>query len=92
MEKVASKSPREMKTYLFRLVVEPDEDRWFACCPALEDRGAATWGYTQEEALENLKEVVDMTIEGMMERGEPIPTEPSEEVTVSSGPLVAVTL
>jgi len=25
-----------MKTYTFRVVVEPDEDRWFACCPALE--------------------------------------------------------
>jgi hypothetical protein len=28
-----------MKTYLFRLVVEPDEDRWVAYCPVLEEKG-----------------------------------------------------
>ena len=40
-----------MTTYTFRVVVEPEEDRWRAYCPALEAQGAATWGYTQEEAL-----------------------------------------
>jgi predicted RNase H-like HicB family nuclease len=39
-----------MKSYLFRVVVEPDEDRWHAYCPALDKYGAATWGYTKEEA------------------------------------------
>ena len=32
------------KTYKFHAVIEPDEDEWFACCPALENRGAATGG------------------------------------------------
>ena len=31
-----------MKTYVFRVVVEPDEDRWIAYCPILEDKGGAT--------------------------------------------------
>ena len=81
-----------MKTYVFRVVVEPDEERWFAYCPALEEQGGATWGYTREEALRNIREVVEITIEGLIERGEPIPEEPQAGVTTSSEPLVAVTL
>jgi predicted RNase H-like HicB family nuclease len=83
---------KKMKTYTFRVVVEPDEDRWFAYCPVLEDKGGATWGYTKEEALKNIREVVEMTIESMIEHGEPIPEEPEAEVKVSSEPLVAVTV
>jgi hypothetical protein len=40
-----------MKTYAFRVVVEPDEDRWFAYCPTLKKYGATTWGYTKAEAM-----------------------------------------
>ncbi|MBF0552960.1 MAG: type II toxin-antitoxin system HicB family antitoxin [Nitrospirae bacterium] len=61
------------KTYTFKVVVEPDDDRWFAYCPALHTKGAATWGYTQEEALKNIREVVEMTVETMLEDNEPIP-------------------
>ncbi|MEO5359074.1 MAG: type II toxin-antitoxin system HicB family antitoxin [Nitrospirota bacterium] len=68
------------KTYTFKVVIEPDEDRWFAYCPALHTKGAATWGYTQEEALKNIHEVVEMTVETMIEDNEPIPE--SEETGV----------
>ena len=81
-----------MKTYIFRVVVELDEDCWSACCPVLEKYGAATWGYTQEEALKNIREVVQMVIEELVEDKEPIPEGPSDEVTVCSQPRVAVTL
>jgi len=54
-------------------VVEPDEDQWFACCPILERHGGATWGYTKEEALKNIQEVVQMVVESMIEHGEEIP-------------------
>ena len=64
-----------MKTYVFRVVVEPDEDRWHAYCPALEKYGAATWGYTQEEALKNIKDVVEMVVAELIEDNEPIPEE-----------------
>jgi hypothetical protein len=37
-----------MKTYVFRVVIEPDEDRRLAHCPALLTYGAATWGNTHE--------------------------------------------
>ena len=77
-----------MKTYIFRVVIEPDEDRWSAHCPALLTYGAATWGTTQEEALKHIQEVVQMVVEELLEHGEPIPG----FVQVSQEPLVAVTL
>jgi len=80
-----------VKTYVFRVVVEPDEDRWVAYCPLLEEKGGATWGYTKEEVLRNIREVVEMTIESMVEHKEPIPEEPESEVQVFSEPKVAIT-
>ena len=56
-----------MKTYTFRVIVEPDEDCWTAYCPVLERYGAATWGYTKEEALKNIQEVVEMVVEELIE-------------------------
>ena len=44
-----------MQTYNFRIVVEPDGERWHAYCPALIQQGAATWGHTQQEALKNIQ-------------------------------------
>ena len=71
-----------MKTYEFRVVVAPDEDRWFAYCPVLETKGAATWGYTREEAIKNIREVLQMTLESMTRHGEAIPPEPEEGALV----------
>ncbi len=81
-----------MKTYTFKVVVEPDDDPWFAYCPLLEKRGAATWGYSKEEALKNIQEVVQMVIESMVEHKEAIPEDPQDEVKVFPDPLVAVTV
>jgi len=72
----------KMRTYVFKVMVEPDEDRWHAYCPVLEDKGGATWGYTREEALKNISEVVEMIIEELIEDGESIPEAPEEEVQV----------
>ena len=77
-----------MKTYVFRVVVEPDEDRWVAYCPALDKYAATTWGYTKEEALKHIQEVVEMVVQELVEEKEPIP----EEVVVSTEPKVAVTI
>jgi predicted RNase H-like HicB family nuclease len=62
----------DMKTYIFKAVVEPDEDRWSAYCPALLQQGAATWGHTKEEALHHLEEAVKMVVESLLEHQEPI--------------------
>ena len=50
-------NPKEdgVTTYTFRIVVEPDEDRWCAYAPAREEEGASTWSYTREEALANIR-------------------------------------
>lgn len=61
-----------MKSYIFRVVVEPDEDRWHAYCPVLKKHGAATWGYTREEALKNIQEVAAMIVEELQEDKQPI--------------------
>jgi predicted RNase H-like HicB family nuclease len=76
-----------MQTYLFKVVVEPDDDRWTAYCPALLPQGASTWGYTKEEALKHIEEVVRMAVRELTEDGEPIPI----DLQVSPEPLVSVT-
>jgi len=79
-----------MKSAVFLTIVEPDEERWFARCPALEKTGAATWGYTQAEALKNMQEVTEMVVAALQEDGEPIPEGPADEVQVFTEPRVAV--
>jgi predicted RNase H-like HicB family nuclease len=75
-----------MRSYIFPVVIEPDEDVWRAYVPDLESRGAATWGHTKEEALKNIQEVAQMVIEALLEDGESLPT----SVTASDRPVVAV--
>lgn len=77
-----------MTTYTFRVVVEPDEDRWRAYCPELETQGAATWGHTREEALQHIREVLEMVVAELVEEGKPVPA----AVHRSEEPLVAVTV
>jgi predicted RNase H-like HicB family nuclease len=75
-----------MKSYVFPVVIEPDEDGWRAYVPELESKGAATWGHTKDEALKNVQEVAQMVIEALLEDGESLPA----SVTISDRPLVAV--
>lgn len=77
-----------MKSYVFPVVIEPDEDVWRAFVPELESKGAATWGHTREEALKNIQEVVQLVIEELLETGGSLP--PS--VSVSDRTVVAVTV
>lgn len=80
-----------MKSYVFKAVVEPDEDRWIAYCPELEDKGGATWGYTREDALKNLQDVIQLVLEDMAECGE-LPSFEREGIYVSEEPLVSATI
>jgi predicted RNase H-like HicB family nuclease len=87
-----------MKTYNFKVILEPDEDfdgnpaGFHVFCPVLEHQGASTWGPTEAEALKNIESVIHMVVESMKEHGEPIPEEPSDEVEVTVEPRVAVTV
>lgn len=77
-----------MKSYVFRIVIEPDDGAWRAYIPDLEEKGGATWGKTKEEAIGNIREVAQMVIESMLEDGDPLPP----GVTEMNEPVVAVTV
>lgn len=79
-----------MKTYTFKVVVEPDENRWHAYCPALQQYGAATWGDTEVEAYKHIQEVVEMVVEELKEDGIAIPEAPKKDVKIFSDTRVAV--
>jgi predicted RNase H-like HicB family nuclease len=90
-----------MKTYSFKVVIEPDEDAqgnpaWHAYCPALVDVGAATSGRTRDEALKNINEVVRMIVQEFIEEGTPLPEGPADSVDVveisQEEPRIAVTV
>jgi predicted RNase H-like HicB family nuclease len=80
-----------MKTYVFKVVVEPDEGGYHAYCPALRHLGAVTQGSTQAEALTNINEVVRMIVDELREDGEPLPPA-SDETEIIDGARVAVTV
>lgn len=81
-----------MKTYTFRVVVEPDEGGFHAYCPALRRFGAVTQGSTPEEALKNINEVVQMIVDELREDGIPLPAASGDDVEVFEGTRVAVTV
>ena len=63
---------------------------WRAYIPALVHQGAASWGYTQKEALKNLQDAVDLLVECLLEEGEELPSEPYPQIQVSDVPLIVV--
>ena len=82
-----------MKTYTFKVVVEPDEGGYHAYCPALRHLGAVTQGTTPEDALKNINEVVQMIVDELQEEGKPLPSGGgSDDVEIFDGTRVAVTV
>ena len=87
----------KMKTYIFKVTIEKDffedgREAYHAYAPAL--KGAATWGYTKEEVIDNIKEVIQMIVESKIEHHELLPSEDRATgmVTVSTEPKVSVTV
>jgi len=63
----------------FRIIVEADEEGVFvATVPSLP--GCISQGSTRDEALRNVREAIEGYIEGLRERGEPVPPSILEEV------------
>jgi predicted RNase H-like HicB family nuclease len=90
-----------MKTYSFKVVVEPDEDAagdaaWYAYCPALESVGGATSGRTREEALSKINEVIHMIVQEFTEEGKALPDGPENFIEIEEvsqeAPRIAVTV
>ena len=81
-----------IKSYTFKFVIEPDRfpdgrRAYHAYIPEFESLGAATWGYTKEEAIRNIQEVARMLVEDMLKKKNSLLQKRSK---VSSEPLVTV--
>ena len=87
----ASGNNIKAKSYTFKMVIEPDnfEDgrqAYHVSCPTLKQYGADTWGYTEEEALKNIQEVVQMIVGELIEDGIPISkNKPNGAKTIFAG-------
>ncbi|MBI4063065.1 MAG: type II toxin-antitoxin system HicB family antitoxin [Elusimicrobia bacterium] len=68
-----------MKRYLLDVVIEKDENGYFAHCPGLQ--GCYSQGDTYEEALENIRDAVKLNLEDRIASGEPAPTTQAISVT-----------
>lgn len=78
------------KTYEFEVKLETDEDGWHVFYPPWSGIGASTWGYTRKEALDNIREVLSMIVEELLEEGKPVSVE--RPGGVSGGESVFVTV
>ena len=61
-----------MKSYVFKVELEPDEDGWHVFYPPWRKIGASTWGNTREEAMQNIREVLEMILDEFEEDGKPV--------------------
>jgi hypothetical protein len=84
-----------MKTYTFKVVVEPDDDAEGdpACLlPGARKPGCCDFGAHQREALKHINEVVQLVVDSMIEHGELLPEESTEDVQVTVEPRVTITV
>ena len=61
-----------MARYKLSVVIERDENGYFAFCPELQ--GCYTQGSTYEEVVENIKDAIKLHIEDRIANSEEIPT------------------
>ena len=73
-----------MKNYRFSVVIERDENGYYAYCPELQ--GCYTQGDTYEEALASIKDAIRLHVEDRLESGEEIPQ--AESISLTSLEMV----
>ena len=61
-----------MTKFILPIVIEKDDDGYFAFCPDLQ--GCYTQGETYEEALANLEDAIRLHLEDRVASGENVPT------------------
>lgn len=62
-----------------QIIMYPGEDGyWVVECPSLP--GCISQGKTEEEAIANIKEAIELWIEDAVEHGEPVPDDSSIRV------------
>jgi predicted RNase H-like HicB family nuclease len=65
-----------------QVIIYPGEDGYFVVeCPSLP--GCISQGKTREEAIENIREAIQLYIEVLVERGQPVPAEKYETLLVA---------
>ena len=69
-----------MKRYRFSVVIEKDDEGFFAWCPELQ--GCYTQGATYEEVVEALRDVIRLHVEDRLANHESIPQ--VESISLSS--------
>jgi predicted RNase H-like HicB family nuclease len=84
-----------LKSYLFKAVIEGDEHEhgrpaFRAYCPALESIGASTWGESQEEAMNNIQEVLHTIVDELSGEGKEVPR--AALIASTESPAVLVTV
>lgn len=67
------------KTYRFSIVIEKDEEGYFAFCPELQ--GCYTQGDTYEEVLENIKDAIRLHVNDRLDNGGEVPQAQSISLT-----------
>lgn len=60
-----------MKHYHFSIIIEQDENGYFAFCPELQ--GCYSQGDTYEEAMQNIKDAVKLHLEDRVAAKEELP-------------------
>lgn len=68
-----------MAVYRFTVVVERDQEGYFAFCPELQ--GCYTQGDTYEEVLENIQDAIRLHVLDRLENGEEVPQAGSVSLT-----------
>ena len=69
-----------MKNYRFSVIIEKDEDGYFASCNELQ--GCHTQGDTYEEVIENIKDAISLYVEDKLEANEEIPQSQAVSLTL----------
>jgi len=69
-----------LSEYRFTIVIEKDQDGFFAFCPELQ--GCYTQGDTHDEAMANIEEAIRLHVEDRLASGEDIPQ--PEQVSATS--------
>ena len=64
-----------MKHYHFSIIIERDKDGYFVSCPQLQ--GCYSQGQTYEEALENIKDAINLHLKDRIASKEKLPDEKS---------------
>jgi len=79
-----------MKTLILKVLLKEEEDgRWSASIPALS--GCSSWGYSKQEALDNIQDAAEIYIEDMIDAGEGIPSA-SDTLEIIEKPAIAVSV